>query len=251
MNPIDILKAKKILENNGVKNYIIQDSGVIIRDRFFRLDGLKNNIEEIPFKLEKIYGDFSVQNLKSVANFPKEVDHSIILRNVNIKSFKNFPIKCFHEQFTCYNCALESLVGFPKFGSLPEITSGRSIDLRNNNLTSLKGLPKDMVSCDLNISENPIKEIDSIEYIDKLEFSDNLKSFGTLKIIDTIIPHISSSESIDNLLKILEKTKTVIYQIELKFDKNYTVNNLEDIREMFVSKGYNHTWWSFSLNEVF
>jgi hypothetical protein len=108
-----------------------------------------------------------------------------------------------------------------------------------------------MVSCNLNISENPIKEIDSIEYIDKLEFSDNLKSFGTLKIIDTIIPHISSSESIDNLLKILEKTKTVIYQIELKFDKNYTMNNPEDIRELFVSKGYNNIWWSFSLNEVF
>ncbi len=146
----------KELSKFDIIHYTINDDGSIdVNDDVIMID---ENLNEIPFKFNKIYYAFSVarNKLKSLKNCPKYIGTSFICIDNQLESLEFGPDYVGTNYF-CNHNELKTLKG-----CVEEVNG--DFDCQNNKLTSLEFCPME-VNGEFDCSENKLEYLDRSPFI--------------------------------------------------------------------------------------
>ncbi len=129
-------KVRKICEKYNIRNWSINEDGLVDVDDFVDLIG--QGLTKLPLKFGRVYSFFACSDnkLTSLEGSPKVVDGDFVCRNNKLTSLIGAPEKV-HGCFSCESNQLTSLEGAPT-------VVGEDFDCGSNKLTSLIGAPKEV-----------------------------------------------------------------------------------------------------------
>ena len=143
-------KISEFCDKHHIYDYTINDDHTIDIEQSVDIQ-LSDGIEELPFKINKVEGNFQIRssNLTSMYNFPNEIDGDLNIYNSNIKNLDYLPIK--FKNLNLFDNKITSLKG------LPEHIHG-DLTVNGNELTNLEHCPK-IIDGSFNCSWNKITSL--------------------------------------------------------------------------------------------